>query len=108
MNGPQKKERDPEQLIFHAQKIEEYGSPGLSAQLGQLEIHPEYRQYLCGACGSQTTGRVLCDVQDKRARHGRRTLVPVRMRKMRTDNYRGKRRPDHDAIATSKEVQRRA
>jgi hypothetical protein len=64
VNGLQKKQRDPKQITFHPQVIDEYDIPGnMGLQLGHLGVRPEYRQYLCGACGSQTTGRVLCDIQ---------------------------------------------
>ena len=57
--------RDPEQLVFHPQHIEEYNIPqNYGGQLGsQFGVRPQYRDYLCGACGSKTTGRMLCDVK---------------------------------------------
>lgn len=57
-------ERKPEQLVFHVQRPEEFnGSPQTNSSIIQmLGLNPQHRDYRCGACGSNTSGRVLCDV----------------------------------------------
>lgn len=62
--GGVKQERNPEQLVFHPECAEEYNVP---QQMGgfpiQFGTRPRYRSFLCGACGREVTGRILCDVK---------------------------------------------
>lgn len=63
---PSNPQRNPEQLVFHAQDLLEYNPihPNMQSSLAQhFGLRPVYRDYLCGVCGSKTTGRVLCDVK---------------------------------------------
>lgn len=59
-------ERTPGDVIFHPAQPAEYNIPqqfgGGQLAAGHLGFRPAYKQYLCGACGSTTTGRVLCDM----------------------------------------------
>ena len=58
-------DRDPEQFVFHPQIGLEYNvGKHVATQIGgQWGVRPQYCDYSCGACGNQTTGRVLCDVK---------------------------------------------
>jgi len=60
----QSHERKPEQLVFHPQRGAEFNaSPQATASVVHtLGLNPQHRDYLCGTCGSNTSGRVLCDV----------------------------------------------
>ena len=42
---------------FHTQTSEEHQF------VSQHGMAPRYKSYLCGACGSSTNGRVLCDIR---------------------------------------------
>lgn len=58
-------ERKPGIVIFHPIRSEEYNIPktfGGQQLPQQLGTRPQYRQFLCGACGSNTNGRVICDL----------------------------------------------
>src|SRR5262249_33839776 len=50
-------ERRPNQVYFYAITGEEAGNAH--------NIRPNHVQYLCGACGSATNGRVVCDMVRK-------------------------------------------
>ena len=58
-------QRNPKQLVFHPQTAEEYNIPPTHAAhvASQFGVRPKHRDYLCGVCGSNTNGRLLCDVQ---------------------------------------------
>lgn len=58
-------ERKNGDIVFHPQKPAEYNIPQNSGghQLaGQLGYRPRHCNFTCGACGSETNGRLLCDV----------------------------------------------
>jgi len=53
-------------LAFHPQQPEEYNLPqqlGGTQAARQFGFRPKYRDFQCGACGTKTAGRVLCDVE---------------------------------------------
>lgn len=47
---------------FHPLDADELGG---GIHPGQLGLYPKHRTYACGACGSTTNGRVVCEVQRK-------------------------------------------
>jgi hypothetical protein len=63
--GTKENKREPGEIIFHPMRMEEYnipnhfGGPNVAHQLG---TRPKYANFLCGACGKSTSGRVICDV----------------------------------------------
>jgi len=62
--GPDKHQRKPQLLAFHPQCADEYNINANISQhvVQQAGIRPQYREYSCGSCGSNTTGRILCDI----------------------------------------------
>jgi hypothetical protein len=56
-------ERKAEQLVFHIQRHDELNVPPNFSNLAQaVPLNPQYRDYCCGSCGKNTSGRVLCDL----------------------------------------------
>src|SRR5690606_37391774 len=59
-----KRVRQPGEVVFHPMMTSEYNLPdGVQYNLPpQLGVRPVYKEFACGACGSRTVGRVLCDL----------------------------------------------
>jgi hypothetical protein len=59
--NPEPRAAQPGDMSFHPMHAEEYRMPQHFGQaLSNLPVRPIHEDYLCGACGKSTNGRVLC------------------------------------------------